>query len=420
MHNQNNNYTERISHQISYYPKKRLEIFNNLDLQNKSDILKRLSKHIQYEIISNISEEDFISILEYLDPDEATDILQLLPDKKRRQIIEKLNENLKSSIHLLLKFDPETAAGLMHINYIQVEYDDTISSVAKQLKIHEARTGKTPLMLVMEHGKLIGYLPAHELGYRHSKEKSFKYVKKIKTVKHTARQDEILETFRKFPHNKIIVLGEGEKVLGVIYSDDILKVLHEHEAASLYGFAGVNDEESIYDSIKRKVKFRYKWLVINLGTAFLAAFTVGLFDETISKYVLLAVYMPIVAGMGGNAATQTLAIMVRGIALKQISINTSWRTLKNELGSGLINGIINGLIITTVVMVKDNDFKIGLILALAMIINLLIAAFFGTIVPLIMKRLDKDPASSATIFITTATDVFGFMAFLGLASLILD
>jgi magnesium transporter len=208
--------------------------------------------------------------------------------------------------------------------------------------------------------------------------------------------------------------------MGIIYSDDVLKILREKESSSLYDFAGVSQEESVYDSARVKIKYRYKWLIINLGTAFLAAFTVGLFDETISKYVLLAVYMPIVAGMGGNAATQTLAVLVRGISLKQIDLKNMWRTLNSELNSGLFNGLINGLIVAVVVTIKDGDFKIGLVLAMAMVINLLIAAFFGTIVPLIMKRLGKDPASSATIFITTATDVFGFVTFLGLATLLLE
>ncbi len=151
----------------------------------------------------------------------------------------------------------------------------------------------------------------------------------------------------------------------------------------------------------------------------MAASVVGLFEDTISKYVLLAVYMPIVAGMGGNAATQTLAVVVRGIALRQIELKTALKTLKNELGAGFVNGLINGFLVAFVVLVKDHDPKIALILALAMVINLIVAALFGTLVPLIMQKLHKDPATSATIFITTATDVLGFLAFLGLATIIL-
>ena len=135
--------------------------------------------------------------------------------------------------------------------------------------------------------------------------------------------------------------------------------------------------------------------------------------------MLLAIYMPIVAGMGGNAATQTLAVQVRGISLRQIDLSNAWMSLRNELGAGLVNGIINGIIVFSVVMVVNHDFKIAMVLGLAMIINLLVASTFGTLVPLIMKRLGKDPATSATIFITTATDILGFLAFLGLATIVL-
>jgi magnesium transporter len=216
------------------------------------------------------------------------------------------------------------------------------------------------------------------------------------------------------------VLNDGGNVLGIIYSNDILKLIQEKEASSLYDFAGISQEESVTDSANRKAENRYRWLIINLGTAFLAAFVVGMFEHTLQKYVLLAIYMPIVAGMGGNAATQTLAVLVRGIALKQIELKTAWKTLRSELGAGLINGIINGILVAVVVVTVNHDVKIAAVLGLAMIINLLVAAFFGTLVPLIMSKLGKDPASSATIFITTATDVLGFLVFLGLATAVLD
>jgi magnesium transporter len=409
----------KVVHQISYNPEDRVELFRQIPEDVRGSVLLRLSKHIKYDIITKISKEELVAVLSHLDADEATDVLQLLPENRRGPVMEQLNGDLKKEISLLLQFDPETAAGLMNIDYIQVENTDTIASVAKQVKVHEKRTGKLPAILVMETGELVGYLPIHELGFGKPGEKTTKYIKKIKTIKHDANTGEVLELFRSNPHNKVVVMGHTGNVMGIIYSDDVLKVLHEEESASLYDFAGVSDEESVFDPARRKIKYRYKWLIINLGTAFLAAFTVGLFNHTISKYVLLAVYMPIVAGMGGNAATQTLAVLVRGISLKQIDLNTMWRTLKNELGAGLVNGIINGVIVATVVAIVNRDLVIGLILAMAMVINLIVAALFGTVVPLIMKRLGKDPASSATIFITTATDVLGFFVFLGLATLIL-
>lgn len=410
---------EKLIHKISYYPKQRLEIFNSLKTGQQRDVILRLTKHVQYDLISRLAKKDFIVLLEYLDNDEATDLLQLLPKKTGNNIVKELNTTRQKEISLLLKFDPNTAAGLMNVDYIKVEADDQLASVAKQVRTHEKRTGKLPVILIMRMGKLLGHLPGYQLGFGYPQEKVIKYIKKIKTINYNADINQVINIFENHPHNKIVVLGERKKVLGLIYSDDILQALHQRESSSLYDFAGVHSEESVFDPIKSKVKSRYKWLIINLGTAFLASFTVGLFDQTIAKYVLLAVYMPIVAGMGGNAATQTLAIMVRGITLQQISLSTAWRTLRNELGAGLINGLINGAIVSLIIYLKDGDWRIGVILAMAMIINLLIAATFGTLVPLVMKKLGKDPATSATVFITTATDIFGFFAFLGIATLIL-
>jgi len=410
---------EKVVSQISHDSENRLEIFRQVPVSQRGDTLLRLSKNIRYHITSGVTKEELVDVLSHLDADEATDVLQLLPESQRAPIMKQLNKQLEEEISLLLQFDPETAAGLMNVDYIRVDSSDTIASVAKQVKVHEKRTGKLPAILIMEVGKLVGYLPVHELGFGKPGEKAIKYIKKIKTVRHDANTEEVLELFRKHPHNKVVVMGHTENVMGIIYSDDVLKVLHEKESVSLYDFAGVSEEESVFDPAKIKIKYRYKWLIINLATAFLAAFTVGLFDKTISKYVLLAVYMPIVAGMGGNAGTQTLAVLVRGITLKQIDLKTVWRTLKNEVGAGFVNGLIIGLIVVFAIGIVGGNMLIGLILAMAMVINLVIAAFFGTIVPLVMKKLGKDPASSAAVFITTATDVFGFFIFLGLATLIL-
>ncbi len=418
--NKYNSSINSIIKKIIENPKKGILIFNDLELGQKRDVILRIDKHFQLLLISKIHRDNLIILLEYLDSDEATDLLQLLSTRKRNTIVKKLNKRMRDSVTLLLKFDPNTVAGLMSINYILVEHDNSLSSVVKQIKIHEKRTGKIPDILVMKNGHLAGHLPTYQLIARKSTEKVNKYFEKIHTITYNRKLKEAIEIFKQIQHNKIVVLGKNNNVLGIVYSDDILRIMENNQIASLYNFAGVDKEETVFDSIEKKVAFRYKWLIINLGTAFLAALTVNLFDEIISKYVLLAVYMPIVAGMGGNAATQTMAVMIRGLALKQINFKTIWKTMRNELGAAFINGLINAIIIFVIVVLKDNNYLLAMVLGMAMIINMINAAFFGTIVPLIMNKLGKDPASSATIFITTATDVIGFLVFLGLATLILD
>ena len=399
---------------------KRLQLFLEQPLLKQIEILHKVPISVRRDLMHKMPSEVLIAILEAVDPDEATDFLQMLTKIKREKVLIELGDNVKDSLSTLLEFDADTAAGLMTLDYIQVDFEDNVSSVAKKFKSHEKRTGRPPVILVLKEEKLVGFLPGHELGFAGKNELIGKYVKRIPTISYAANHKTVVEKFRAHPHNKIAVLNDAGSVVGIIYSDDMLSLIEDKEAASLYDFAGVSDEEGVNDSTRRKVQNRYKWLIINLATAFLASFTVSQFEGTISKYVLLAVYMPIVAGMGGNAATQTLAVLVRGIALKQISLGKAYRTLRSEVGAGLVNGLINGFLVAFVVLIKDHDPKIALILALAMVINLVVAAIFGTLVPLIMSKLKKDPAASATIFITTATDVLGFLAFLGLATIILS
>lgn len=398
----------------------RKQLFLELPKDKRVDLLRSVTVAVKKDILQRIPEGDIVSILQTVDPDEATDMLQLITRAKREKVLALLSQELKDSLSTLLAFDPETAAGLMTLDYIQADVSDNIESVAKKFMHHEKLTGRPPVILILSDGRLTGFLPGHMLGLATKSELIGKYSKKMYSISYAAKHREVIDLFQAHPHSKVAVLNDSNEVVGIIYSDDVLQTIQDNQASSLYKFAGIRQEESVTDSAKSKVKNRYRWLIINLGTAFLAAFTVSLFEDTLSKFVILAIYMPIVAGMGGNAATQTLAVQVRGISLRQIELKNAWNTLKSELGAGFINGLINGLIVATVVIVVNRDVKVAIVLGLAMIINLQVAAFFGTMVPLIMKKLGKDPATSATIFITTATDILGFMAFLGLATVVLS
>ena len=400
-------------------PENRVRIFREIPINNQGFVLLNLSKRMQEEIISKLSDKELVELLEYLDPDEATDLLQSIDIKRRKRLLEKLGKEIRKKVEFLLRFDPRTAAGLMSLDYVEVNKSITFEQLSEIIKRHEKRTGKFPAVLIVEDGFLAGELPPHVLAIAKREEKIGRYVEKIPSIRYDKDESEVLAVFRGHPHNKIVVLDKDESILGIIYSDDILRLIKKRSLSSLRDFAGVSEEENVLDSALTKVRNRYKWLIINLATAFLAASVVGLFQETISKFVLLAVYMPIVAGMGGNAGTQTLAVVVRGLALKEIELKTARGVIINEILAGGINGIINGILVTAVAILWNKSPMLGLIIGLAMVINLIIAGFFGAIIPLIMKQLGKDPASSATIFITTATDVFGFFIFLGLATIML-
>lgn len=413
------NSIKSIVREITYKPRERVQIFEALDQEKQRLVLLKLSKYVQAQLIGALKKEVIIPILEHLDPDDATDLMQILPKRKQKELLTEMTEELQNTLSILLQFDPKTAAGLMSLNYIQVEAKEKFKEFAEKINLHEKRTGKLPVILVLEEGKLIGFLPIKNLIFAKPEDPARNFIKKIATIRYDASSQSVINKILDNPHQKISVLNDSGNIMGIIYSDDVLRLLQEREASNLYDFAGVNNEETIFGSVKQKVKFRYKWLITNLFTTFLAAFVVSLFNETIAKNILLAIYMPIIAGMGGNSATQTLAVLVRGIALKQVELATVWPILKRELGAALVNGLINGLLVSLIVLYFNRDAKVALVLAVAMIGNLLIGGFFGTLVPLVIQKFKRDPATSATVFITTATDVLGFLLFLGLASLII-
>ncbi len=377
------------------------------------------SKSKRSESLKNISDKKVIEYIHNVDPDDATDLLQSLSKKRQTIILKQLQKSLKDKVTYLLKFDPNSAAGLMNLDYVEVSANTTFSALSKKIKKHGNKTGKVPTILVIDHDLLKGEIPHHTLILANSKDKIKKYISPIPSIRYDKDDDDVMMLFEKNPHNKVIVLDDDDSIMGVIYSDDIMKLVKNIPGEQLQDFAGINDNEDVLDSAFVKVKYRYKWLILNLFTAFLAASVVSLFEQTIATFTLLAIYMPIVAGMGGNAGTQTLAIMVRGLALQKITLRSSKNVIFNEMIAGLINGFITGILVAIIAMVWNQNPLFGFIIGVSMVINLVIAGFFGGIIPLIMKKLGKDPASSATIFITTATDVFGFFVFLGLASLVL-
>ncbi len=399
--------------------KERMILFRKIPTNEQGFVLLVLPFKIQKKILKQLNNEEIVDLIKYLDFNETVRLLRSLKKERRKEIIGELNEDIKEKINFLLSFDPETTASLINLNYIEVDKSSSFAEVIEKVKEYERKTRKFPEILVVDNGFLVGELEGYTLFFHNQDEKIENYIRNVPSVKYNEHKKTLISLFRKNPTDQVVVLDDNNSILGVIYSYDILQLIEEQSSKSLSEFAGVSEEEDVYDSVLTKVKNRYQWLIINLGTAFLASWVVSLFQETISKWVLLAVYMPIVAGMGGNAATQTLAVVVRGLALKEINFKRAKRLIINEMAAGAINGIINGVIVAIVTSLFNKSPLLGLVVGLAMIINLIIAGLFGVIVPLAMKRLGKDPASSATIFITTATDVCGFFSFLGLATLIL-
>lgn len=379
-----------------------------------------LPESIQRVVLDDMDRQQLRGFVRRLDPDDATDVMGLLDGETQEAVLSQLHADRRERIEFLLTFCPESAAGMMDLDYVTVDKDQGFEEVARLVRRHKNRTGRFPTIFVTDGDEVLGELPGHTLALAGPGSADItEYLRPTPTVRYERPDSDVIEMFRVNPQSKIAVLDEDDSILGVIYADDLLWAIEEEAGQTLYEFTGVDEEESVLVGAREKVRRRYKWLIINLGTAFLAAATVGLFEDTIAALTLLAIYMPVVAGMGGNAGTQSMAVTVRGIALEQISLWTGRRAIVNEVLAGGANGMITGGIVAIIATVFNQSPLLGLVIGMAMVLNLVIAGFFGALVPLGLDRLGYDPATSATIFITTATDVLGFFIFLGLAQVVL-
>ena len=377
-----------------------------------------LPETVRESLVADMDEDALRAFVRRLDPDEGADVLGFADQVTRETVLRRLDEDRREKVSYLLEFSPETAAGLMHLDYVTVDADRDLSTVAERVQRHEDRTGRVPTVFVTDGDELLGELPGQTLALEGPLDLR-DHVVGTPAVAYDSPDTEVVDVFRENPERSVAVLDDDGAILGVIYAGDLLRVIEEEAGETLYEFTGVREEESVLDGPLSKIRYRYRWLIINLGTAFLAAGMVGVFEDTIQAFTLLAVYMPVVAGMGGNAGTQSMAVTVRGLALGQVSLATGGRVIVNEVIAGAANGAITGILVAVIASVFNQSPLLGLVLGVSMVLNLIIAGFFGTLIPLALDRVGKDPATSATIFITTATDVLGFFIFLGLAQVVL-
>ena len=408
------NYVDKILNAQDFFGE-----FLIIPIKKRGIVFLDLPQDIQIKISGELSISQILEMFNFLDPDEITDFLQRLSDEKHKFVSKKLDENLKEKVEYLLNFDPHSAAGLMSLDYIIVYKHSKVETLYNKLKKSFGRGKKTPLVLVRDkENHLIGHIP---FGYfvLHRPHSLEHCIEEIPWVYYDEHYDDVVKKFRASYHKNIVVVDYENHILGIIETSDLLKLIEQRKTENVYGLAGVKKEEDIMDSAWSKFKSRYFWLLLNLFTAFLAAGIVSLFEDTLSKLVLLAVYMPIIAGMGGNAATQTLAVVVRGISIHDVDFRSKMKVLLNEVIAGSLNGFVNGLIVALVAYIWNGMALLGLVVGISMIINLLIAGFFGTLLPFILEKLKIDPAVAATVFVTTATDVVGFFVFLGLAEILL-
>jgi len=397
--------------------------FEELSREQRREVFFSLPETVRGTLVADLSRERLRTFVSRLDPDEATDVLGYADEGTREEVLATLDSERREKIDFLLSFNPESAAGLMDLDFVTVDVSRSFAEVAQRVRRFEDRTGRLPTIFVTDEEGLVGELPGATLSLADREgEEVAAYVEAVPQVRYDREDEEVLKVFRTNRERTVAVLDDDGDVLGVLHADDLLSLVEEVAGETLYEFTGVAEEESVLDGPGVKVRSRYKWLIINLGTAFLAAAVVGLFESTISQIAVLAAYMPVVAGMGGNAGTQAMAVTVRGISLGQVSLSTGKRAVVNEAIAGAVNGFITGAMVAVIAVafsLAEFGVLLGVVIGVSMVANLIIAGFFGALIPLVLDRMGYDPATSATIFITTATDVLGFFVFLGLAQIVL-
>lgn len=401
-------------------PKERIAKLRALTLPEQSTVFEAFSPYIQTKLLVDLSMSEVVDILDHMDPRLAESILYRMKDVKYRlRIIKRLKDDAREKIEYFLRFHPKATTTLVSFNYLLLSSRSTISEAAEAIEEHFEGTGKFPEVLVQDNGILIGEVALSTLVRERNSSLLKRFVKPVQTVSYLAEVAEIVETLTLSHHKKLIVLDQDESVLGLIYADDAVALFGNLPAESLYNISGMDDTSRPFDSVKKKFTSRYRWLILNLMTAFMAGSMIFLFKDTIDRLVLIAMYIPIVAGMGGNAAGQVFAVMLRGITLGTINFKNGAPAIWREVQTGLLNGLVIGSIVALISIIWNHSAWLGLVVGLSMVGVHIVAGFFGAFVPLFLKHIGRDPASMSSIFISTATDVLGLFILLGLGSWIL-
>lgn len=406
-------------------------LFEKLPLEAREKIINILPSDVASEVISEMDEEQDPAellvnlhpdkrseIIEELDYDDATDIISQLDEVDQQEILEDIDQEDATNIRALLGYAEDTAGGLMNSAVIKVNIRLSKKEALDEI-IHQSEEMEEfyTIYAVDDDNVLKGILSVKSIIKAPANAKVDDLVNKnFVYVKADLDQEDVADLIQQYNLNTIPVVDDHMRLLGRVTVDDIIDVMEQESTEDILKISGVSEDEELSGNWKDAVKSRLPWLVINLGTAYLAASIIRHFDSTVAMLPVISAYMTIIAGMGGNAATQALAVTVRRISLSDLTDQQAYNTVFKEFLVGLINGAANGLIVLAIALFYDADIKLGLVLFLAMTGNLIIAGLTGASIPLVLKRVGIDPAVASSIIITTFTDCAGFLIPLWLAT----
>ena len=399
----------------------RLLIWSLVKSEHDGDVLLETSDAVRTTLITEMGNQELVAATEFLDTDEIADLVPDLPQDVIADVFRSLPIEEREQLRAAMSYPEDSVGALMDFDVITIREDVRLEVVLRYLRRLEELPDHTDQLFVVDRNEqLKGVLLINRL-----------LVSDPDTIVADAMTKEMIKlhpgdvaqqaanAFERYDLVSASVVDDTDKLLGRVTVNTVIDFIREKAESEALNLAGLNEEEDIFAPILKSVKNRWGWLAINLITAFIASRVIGLFEDSIEKLVALAALMPIVAGIGGNSGNQTITMIVRALALDQINTSNAWKLLTKEMGVSLVNGLLWGSIIGAFTFVIYQNAELGLIMTMAMMLNLLLAALLGVLIPLTLRKLGRDPALGSSVMITAVTDSGGFFIFLGLATIFL-
>ena len=381
------------------------------------EVFVELNESIQAEMITYLSSDSIVNILKNLESDDAIQILENVDEKDKNTILGSLPPKDRFALLESLSYPEDSAARIMQREFTAIPNNWSVGQTIDYLRENKELPEEfLEIFIVDQEFKPIGTVPSSKVLRTPRDTKMMSIMSESQLlIPVDMDKEEVGNLFENYNLSSAAVIDKSNKLVGMIAYDDVLTVLKEEAEEDTLRLAGVGDEE-ITDGVITKTKRRFNWLLLNLFTAFLATYCISLFGATIEQMVVLAFLMPIVASMGGNAGMQTLAVTVRSLATQDLTKNNFTNNIFKEFNIGVLNGIIFAVISSIIVQIWFEDFQLSLIISISMVLTMIVAGLFGILVPVTLKKMNIDPAISSSVFVTTITDVIGFVSFLGVGA----
>jgi magnesium transporter len=396
----------------------RTVIWEMVDPDNEGEVLVELADEVRDGLIESMHEHEVIAALEGMQLDDLADLVADLPEALTRQVLRSLDHQDRERLHAVMSYDEDSAGGLMNVDVVTVRPDVTLEVVLRYLRARgDMPEGTDSIYVVNRDNEYFGSLFLSRLLTADPNQSVAEVMSpEIQPIPAHTPSDEVVWEFEHRDLLSAPVVDDQNRLVGRITVDDIVDVIRDEAEHSFMSAAGLDEEDDMFAPVVKSARRRALWLGVNLVTAFVAASVVDLFQTTLDRIVLLAVLMPVVPSMGGVAGSQSLVVITRALALGQIDRNNAKRILRNELMVGLLNGMAWSVVVAFLTYAWFGDWRIGAVIAAAMIINMAVAALAGFSIPLLLKRLRIDPALAGGVVLTTITDVVGYLSFLGLGA----